>query len=42
MADVRLELAQEELHNIENGYQPIYKISASKFLHMGLEIEEQQ
>ena len=40
--DVRLELIQEEAHETAYGVLPPHKISASSFLTIGLELEEQQ
>jgi hypothetical protein len=42
MVDVRLELAEEDLRVIASGSIPEHQISPSKFIQMGLDIEEQQ
>ena len=42
MAVVHLELAEEELHAVKQGVIPIHNVSLNTFLHVGLELEEQQ
>ena len=42
MAQVRLELAHEELESAKTGISPAHEISPSAFLQTGLELEEQQ
>jgi hypothetical protein len=42
MADVRLELAKEELAEAKNGAELMHDVSPNTFLHVGLELEEQQ
>jgi hypothetical protein len=42
MADVKLELAKEEAADIESGRQTLHDVSASRWLAMGLDLEEQQ
>jgi hypothetical protein len=41
-AEVRLELAKEEADDVRRGNQTIHEISASRWLTMGLDLEEQQ
>jgi len=42
MTHVCLELAREDLAAAKTGVEPIHKVSASSFLQVGLELEEQQ
>jgi len=42
MAQVRLELAEETAEDARDGSLFSHDISPSMFLHMGLELEEQQ
>ena len=42
ISDVCLLLAEEEATAAEDGVVSVNNISASSFVHMGLEIEEQQ
>jgi hypothetical protein len=42
VAEVRLELAKEEADDVQRGNQSIHHISASRWLTMGLDLEEQQ
>jgi hypothetical protein len=42
MAQVRHELAEEELVKARQGVGPIHDVSPNKFLQAGLELEEQQ
>ena len=42
MAQVRLELAEEELRNSEAGIISSHDVSVNVFLQIGLELEEQQ
>jgi hypothetical protein len=42
MADVRLELAKEEMKEAEGGHMQLHDTSPNTFLHIGLELEEQQ
>ncbi|KAH7904648.1 hypothetical protein BJ138DRAFT_1018848, partial [Hygrophoropsis aurantiaca] len=41
-ADIRLQLAEEETVDVRRGIVPLHDISPSVFLHVGLELEEQQ
>ena len=41
-AEVRLELANEEAADARRGNQTVHDISASRWLAMGLDLEEQQ
>ena len=42
VAEVRLELAKEEADDVQCGNQSVHHISASRWLTMGLDLEEQQ
>ena len=42
MAQVRLEVAEEEMGRIAQGQAPIHEVSPSTFLQLGLDLEEQQ
>jgi hypothetical protein len=42
MAQVRLELAEEEAEDLRSGIPLLHDTSPNTFLHMGLELEEQQ
>ena len=42
LSEVRLRLAEEEITEAERGQHMPHKISASVFVQMGLELEEQQ
>jgi len=42
MAQIRCELAEEELEKAKHGSAPIHEVSPSTFLQVGLELEEQQ
>jgi hypothetical protein len=42
MADVRLELAKEEMKEAEGGHLQLHDTSSNTFLLVGLELEEQQ
>lgn len=42
MADVKLELAREEEADARRGAQNAHEVTASRFLAMGLDLEEQQ
>jgi len=42
MAQVRLELAGEELDKASKGTLPLHDVSPNNFLRIGLELEEQQ
>jgi hypothetical protein len=42
MAQVRLELATEELRNAKTGSASVHNVSSNSFLLLGLELEEQQ
>jgi hypothetical protein len=42
LAQVRLELAEEELENSKKGMTPIHDVSPNIFLQTGLELEEHQ
>lgn len=42
LADVKLELAREEAANAQSGIQHAHEVTASRFLTMGLDLEEQQ
>lgn len=42
ISEVRLQLAQEEVADAERGKHAPHKISASVFIRMGLELEDQQ
>ena len=42
MADVRLELANEEAADVTRGKESLHDVSAAKWLVMGLDLEEQQ
>ena len=42
MAQLRLELAEEELAEISAGSSPLHGVSLNVFLQLGLDLEEQQ
>ena len=42
MKEVRLKLAQEESTNIQANSDLSHEVTASAFLHLGIELEEQQ
>jgi hypothetical protein len=42
MADVRLELVKEEMKEAEGGHMQLHDTSPNTFLHISLELEEQQ
>jgi hypothetical protein len=42
MAQVRLELAEEELADARSGSDNLHDVSPNKFLQQGLDLEEQQ
>lgn len=42
MADVRRELIKEEEEDLLRGTMPLHVTSASQFLSIGLELQEQQ
>ena len=42
VSEIRLRLAEEEAKEAESGQQAPHQISASVFIHMGLELEDQQ
>lgn len=42
ISEVRLQLAEEEVADAERGKHALHKVSASVFVRMGLELEEQQ
>ena len=42
LSEVRLQLAQEEVSQAERGQHTPHKVSASVFIRMGLELEDQQ
>ena len=42
LSEVRLQLAQEEISQAERGQHAPHKVSASVFIRMGLELEDQQ
>jgi hypothetical protein len=42
MAEVRLELAKEEMKEAEGGHMQLHETSPNVFLQIGLELEEQQ
>jgi hypothetical protein len=42
MAQVRRELAEEELEKAKQGPAPLHDVSPNMFLQVGLELEEQQ
>ena len=42
MAQLRLELAEEELAEIAAGSSPLHDVSLNVFLQLGLDLEEQQ
>jgi hypothetical protein len=42
MAEVRLELAKEEMEEAEGGHMQLHETSANIFLQIGLELEDQQ
>jgi hypothetical protein len=42
MAQLRLELAEEELAEISAGSSPLHDVSLNVFLQLGLDLEEQQ
>ena len=39
MAQIRQELAEEELRNAAQGLEPVHDVSFHVFLHLGLELE---
>ena len=42
ISEIRLRLAQEEAEEAENGQRTPHQISASVFVRMGIELEDQQ
>ena len=42
LSEVRLQLTQEEVAQAEHGNHTPHKVSASVFIRMGLELEDQQ
>jgi hypothetical protein len=42
MAQVRLELAEEDGQELNHGVASLHETSPNTFLHVGLELEEQQ
>jgi hypothetical protein len=42
VSEIRLRLAQEEAAEVERGQRAPHQVSASVFIRMGLELEEQQ
>ena len=42
ISEVRLRLTEEEVAEAERGQYALHKISASVFIRMGLELEDQQ
>jgi hypothetical protein len=42
MAEVRLELAKEEMKEAEGGHMQLHETSPNVFLQIGMELEEQQ
>ena len=42
MADVRLELAKEEMQEANGGHMQLHETSPNIFLQIGLELEDQQ
>lgn len=42
MAMLKLELVEEELQNMQNDFQSTHEVPMYMFIHMGLELEEQQ
>ena len=42
MAQVRRELAEEELDRAKQGFAPVHDVLPNMFLQVGLELEEQQ
>jgi hypothetical protein len=42
MADVRLELAKEEMEEANGGHIQLHETSPNIFLQIGLELEDQQ
>jgi len=42
VSEIRLRLAQEEATQAEKGQQAPHQVSASVFIHTGLELEDQQ
>lgn len=42
LSEIRLRLAQEEASEAERGYRAPHQVSASVFIRMGLELEDQQ
>lgn len=42
MKDIRLKLALQDSQNILSGAATSHEVTASAFLHLGIELEEQQ